>query len=117
MQFLKQRRGGLMKDKDITDWWQNYLETNRQEEELKKQIRNDLEPNVEFFKQYLTHCYAIQPLSEKHRGIINKLEHNFDGKANKALLQRFEKNQVKLMEINLMYRDIYENIKLKSWFW
>ncbi|WP_121641070.1 hypothetical protein [Virgibacillus sp. Bac330] len=40
-------------DKNSTDWWQNYLETNRQEEELKKQIRNDLESNVEFFKQYL----------------------------------------------------------------
>ncbi|KGX88273.1 hypothetical protein [Pontibacillus litoralis] len=97
-----------MKDKDSTDWWHNYLEVNRQE--------NELEASIEFFKQYLAHCYAVQPLSEKHRDIINKLEHSFDGKANQVLIKRFEENQIDLMEIDRMYEGIYENIRLRSWF-
>ncbi|SDM67628.1 hypothetical protein [Sediminibacillus halophilus] len=106
-----------MKETNIADWWENYLETKRQENELKNRIKSDLEAKAEFYKQYLARCYKVQPLSEKHRDIIGKLEHNFDGKANQALIRRFEKNQSDLTEINNLYMDIYENIKLKSWFW
>lgn len=101
----------------ISDWWKDYLETSSQKDALKKKIKNELEENVNYSRAYLEHSYAVQALSQKHRNILNKVQHNFNGKANQALMERFHDNIIDLVEINHSYKENYESIKLKHWFW
>ncbi len=102
---------------EVVDWWEGYLETRRQKEMMKEYIRSELDAAVDELKAQLEHSYDIKPLSKKHREIMGQIEHQFDGKANKALVQRFEENYFQLFEANLMYTDLYESVRLRGWFW
>ncbi|MFC0015612.1 MULTISPECIES: hypothetical protein [Allobacillus] len=102
---------------EVVDWWKEYLEKKRQKEMMKEQIRSELESMVNEMKAQLNNIYDIKPISRNHREIMGQIEHQFDGKANQALVRRFEKNYVHLLEANLMYTDLYESIRLRGWFW
>lgn len=101
----------------ISDWWKDYLETNAQKEALKKQIKQDLEENVDFTRLYLEHSYAVWSLSQKHQNILSKINQYFDGKASHALTNRFIENIIQLNEMDQVYKENYENVKLKHGFW
>ncbi|NWO12679.1 MAG: hypothetical protein HLX49_03420, partial [Virgibacillus sp.] len=63
------------------DWWKDYLETNAQKKALEKQIKQDLEENVDITKLRLEHSYAVLSLLQKHQVILSKINQYFDGKA------------------------------------
>ncbi|MCG1027650.1 hypothetical protein J5S49_05050 [Virgibacillus halodenitrificans] len=102
---------------DLTEWWEDFWETQSQKKELKSNIKADLETKAAFFKAYLQHCYALHSLSEKHRGILSKIENSFDGEANEALGLRFEENSKQLEQLDKMYENVKDSIKTKSGFW
>ncbi|WP_077299806.1 hypothetical protein [Virgibacillus pantothenticus] len=101
----------------MSDWWKNYLETNAQKEALKKQIKLDLEENVDITKLHFEHSYAVESLSQKHQNILTKVNQHFDGKASRALMNRFIENIIQLHEMDRVYKANYEHVKLKQGFW
>lgn len=107
----------LNKDGDTMDfdldWWDNFWEKQRQKEVLRKQIKNELVSEAELLTLHLEHCYAVGNLSERHRTIVDQLEHNFDGQANKAIIQRFEENQTKLLQLKMIYEMLHDSLKVR----
>ncbi|MBU5265503.1 hypothetical protein [Virgibacillus proomii] len=101
----------------ISDWWKDYLETNAQKEALKKQMKQNLQENVDYIKLSLEHSYAVWSLSQKHQNILTKINQYFDGKASHALTNRFIENIIQLNEMDQVYKENYENVKLKRGFW
>ena len=95
------------------DWWDNYWEKQRQKEDLRMEIKNELLSEAELLTYHLEHCYAVGNLCERHRTIVNQVEHNFDGQANKALVQRFEENQTKLLQLKMIYEMLQDSIKVR----
>ncbi|QHA91113.1 hypothetical protein [Bacillus sp. N1-1] len=95
------------------DWWNDYWERQRQKDALRTQIKSDLEAEANLLNTHLEHCYAVGSLSERHKGILNQIEHNFDGQANKALVQRFEENELKLIKMKMMYEMLHDSIRVR----
>ncbi|KNE19382.1 hypothetical protein [Virgibacillus pantothenticus] len=102
---------------NISDWWKDYLETNAQKEALEKKMKQNLEKNVDYLKLSLEHSYAVWSLSQKHQNILTKVNQHFDGKASRALMNRFIENIIHLQEIDRVYKANYEHVKLKQGFW
>lgn len=100
-----------------SDWWKNYLEAKAQKEALEKQIKQNLEENVDITKIQLEHSYAVLSLLQKHQVILSKINQYFDGKASHALMERFIDNITQLKEMDRVYKENYENIQLKQSFW
>ncbi|NBJ70646.1 MULTISPECIES: hypothetical protein [Clostridia] len=78
---------------------------------LEKQIKQDLEGNIDITKLHFEHSYAGWLLSQKHQNILTKVSQHFNGKASHALVDRFIENIIQLKEMDRVYKESYENVK------
>ncbi|MBU5465553.1 hypothetical protein KQI49_01765 [Virgibacillus sp. MSJ-26] len=104
----------LVGDLDTNDFWKEYMERMGQKEKLRKQIEADLELNKQLFAAYLKHSYAIKSLSKEHQTLSNNVTNHFEGKAKRALTDRFDDNIIKAYLLNANFENFLKHFSTEE---
>ncbi|SHI00613.1 hypothetical protein [Virgibacillus chiguensis] len=98
--------------KEWEEWWENYLIRRKQKEALRTHIRDVLQKKAKACKTTFNECFYDESLYEKHSQVKDALAQQFDGKANRALVERLEMNALRISSMNVKRNIAYESIQL-----
>ncbi len=98
--------------KEWEEWWENYLIRRKQKEALRTHIRDVLQKKAKEFRTSFDDCFYDESLYEKHSQVKDVLAQQFDGKANRALVERLEMNALRISSMNVKRNIAYESIQL-----
>ncbi|WP_121641059.1 hypothetical protein [Virgibacillus sp. Bac330] len=98
--------------KEWEEWWENYLIRRKQKEALRKYIRDVLQKKAKEFRTSFDDFFYDESLYEKHSQVKDVLAQQFDGKANRGLVERLEMNALRISSMNVKRNIAYESIQL-----
>lgn len=86
---------------ELNDHWKEQMKRAAQKAELKARIKNDIQEANQLFEAYLEHSFATTDIPNHHEQILKTINNLFDGKAKRALEQRFNDNIIKMASTNI----------------
>ncbi|AUJ24172.1 hypothetical protein [Virgibacillus dokdonensis] len=98
--------------KEWEEWWENYLIRRKQKEALRTHIRDVLQKKAKEFRTSFDDFFYDESLYEKHSQVKDALAQQFDGKANRGLVERLEMNALRISSMNVKRNIAYESIQL-----
>ncbi|MEN1969811.1 hypothetical protein WMZ97_17240 [Lentibacillus sp. N15] len=98
----------IVGDLSENDAWKKKMETYAQKEQLKSRIKQSVEESNLYLSTYLEHANATGSMTNDHLQIQTSVNALFDGKAKRALSERFSDNLIKLRNANMEF-DLFKN--------
>lgn len=85
---------------EILNMFQQTIKRGLQRTALEDEIDKDIMEAYIIFEAYLRHGYATSSLPGQQMDILQKINQEFDGKAKRALIDRFSDNNIRMGKVN-----------------
>ncbi|WP_054950405.1 hypothetical protein [Numidum massiliense] len=84
-----------------------------QRSNLRKNIKDDMEAEINFLQAYITHSNVVPYVVEKQNELFSRIYHTFDGEAIEALFGRMDENRAKLSTLDMCYTSFHSKIRTR----